>query len=181
MKTKPKRPLTVKQKAYIKIKSENPTMSDAKAKRKAGYKESTVRNSLSVCKSVQVKQTIKDALDKAGLNTKAIALKLVEGTEATRKLKIGEQTKFGIKIFKGKEIVDKTQTIKRIVYKDTDDFQTRVKYLDLVTKLTGDQVQSVDHKFPDFDKMMPVSLNPEDEKRISIELGMIKLKITKEV
>lgn len=152
---------TDRQALFLKIKAENPGMTNSEAARKAGYAEATVRSS-KVSKGVRT--SLQEAMEKAGLTDEYIAKRIHEGTQAFKKTyvnnKHSKDPKTGADI--GERLEEKVDL----------DFRTRATYLELTSKLRGDMVQRVqqENTYPDG---VPITLSPKEEKRISKELGTI--------
>jgi len=136
--------------------------------REAGYSEKSLHNIgvnvVSRC------EKMKDALEQAGISKEYLAGKLKEGLNAYTRIakKTGEITKRG----------KNGSYNKQIIYEDVinPDFGTRIRTVDLTTKLTGDQVQRVEHDMPFLSKM-PVNIDEKEQSRISAELGILKIKV----
>ena len=125
--------LTAKQLKLQQIKSENPTISTAKAMRLAGYSDYTARGGKrNLSKSMHME--LSKVMDKIGLTSNKIAKKINEGTDAVKTVYFQKDGKV-------------------LSQKNDIDFLTREKYLKLICEIRGDIIKKVQGEFtmPDID------------------------------
>ena len=152
MAKKQNRQLSSRQKLYLKIKTEHPEYSNAKALRLAGYKETTI-DSGGKNRFKEVKRKILIEYEKMGIDEKCLAKAMKEGLQAFKKTYFQHEG----------TVTDSKADI---------DFQTRKGYLELASKIRGDIIDRVEQAniYPEG---IPLILSDDEKVRICREIGLL--------